>query len=381
MKKEILLTPGPSQVPPRVRAAEARPAIHHRGEEFKRIYAKLHSDLKELLNTKGDVFILGSSGTGAMEACVANTLSAGDRVVVGNTGKFGERFAQINRAYGVEVVEIKKEWGGIVTPQELDELLKREKDIHAVFITHSETSSGVMNPIDKLGKIAAAHGALFIVDSISAIGGLEIRVDEWGIDMLAAGSQKALMIPPGLAFLAVGEKARKAYEKSKLPKFYFDIKAYRDSLAKDGECPYTIPVSLCLALSEAIAMMREEGFENIYARHRRLALAMRAGVKAMGLEFFSQHQSFVETVFRVPEGIDGVQLVRLVREKYGVRLSGGQSSYKGKIVRIAHMGYVTEHDILLAIATLEMVLKELGFPVELGSGIRAAEEVFLNNKI
>ncbi|MEW6202907.1 MAG: alanine--glyoxylate aminotransferase family protein [bacterium] len=379
MKKEILLTPGPSQVPARVRAAEARPAIHHRGDEFKKIYAKLHTDLKELLNTSGDVFIFGSSGTGAMEACVANTLSRGDRVVVGNTGKFGERFVEINRAYGVEVVEIKKEWGGIITPQELDKVLSQEKNIRAVFITHSETSSGVMNPIDELGKVAAAHDALFIVDSISAIGGLEIRMDDWGIDMLAAGSQKALMIPPGLAFVAVREKIWKAYERSDLPKYYFDIKAYKDSLDKGGECPYTIPVSLCLALSESMAMMREEGFEKIYARHRRLALAARAGVAAMGLEFFSPHQSFVETVFRVPAGIDGIQLVRTVRDKFGIRLSGGQSPYKGKIVRIAHMGYVTEQDILLAVSALEMTLKELGFPVTLGSGIRAAEEILLKN--
>ncbi|MFH1539136.1 MAG: alanine--glyoxylate aminotransferase family protein [bacterium] len=377
MKKEILMTPGPSQVPPRVLAAEARPPIHHRGEEFMEIYAQLHADLKELLRTGGDVFILGSSGTGALEACVANSLCPGDRVIVGVAGKFGERFALLNRAFGVEVIELKKEWGEVFTPEEIRAALEREPDIRAVFITHSETSSGVMHPIHEIGPAVAETDAVFAVDSVSAIGGLEIRIDDWKIDFLAAGSQKALMIPAGLSFVAISEKGWKAYARSTLPKFYFDLGAYKKALEKSGQCPYTVPVSLCIALQESLAMMKEEGFDNVFARHVRLAEACRAGVAGMGLKFFSPNQSYIETVFKVPDGIDGKKLVKHIRERHGVRVSGGQNPYKGRIVRIAHMGYATEQDIILALAAVEMSLKELGWKVELGSAAKAAEEVFV----
>lgn len=377
MKKEILMTPGPSQVPPRVLAAEARPPIHHRGAEFMEIYARLHADLKELLRTSGDVFILGSSGTGALEACVVNSLCPGDRAVVGVAGKFGERFALLNRAFGVDVIEIKKEWGEVVTPEEVRAVLKREPDVRAVFITHSETSSGVVNPIHEIGPAVAETNAVFVIDSVSAIGGLEIRIDDWKIDFMAAGSQKALMIPAGLSFVAVSEKGWKAYERSTLPKFYFDLGAYRKSLRETGQCPYTVPVSLCMALHESLAMMKEEGYDNVFRRHKYLAEACRAGVAGMGLEFFSRNRSEIETVFKVPDGIDGGELVKRVRERFGVRVSGGQRPYKGKIVRIAHMGYAVEQDIILALAAIEMALKEMGWKVELGSAAKAAGEVFL----
>ncbi|HOX28230.1 MAG TPA: alanine--glyoxylate aminotransferase family protein [bacterium] len=378
MRKEILLTPGPSQVPPNVSAAGAVPIIHHRTKEFMEIFARLIENLKKVFGTQGDVFILGSSGTGAMETCVINALSPGDRVVVGNTGKFGERFALMCKNWGIEVVEIVKEWGKIVTPEELSGILEKEKDIKAVFITQSETSTGVMHPLKELGKVVDAYGALFIVDAVSALGGLEMKMDEWKIDFVASGSQKALMLPPGLSFVGVrGEKAWKAVENSKIPKFYFDLKKYKKSLSKTGDTPFTIPVSLCLSLDKSLEMILSEGLENVYERHKKLSAASRAGVQALGLKLFSDHLSYVETVFHVPEGVDGKKIVSTMTEKYGARVTGGQDPYKGKIVRIAHMGYVTHHDVMLAMSALEMTMKELGFKCELGAAVKAAEEVLL----
>ncbi|MFA6448780.1 MAG: alanine--glyoxylate aminotransferase family protein [bacterium] len=379
MKKEILLTPGPSQVPPQVAAAGAVPIIHHRTKEFMEVFGRLIEGMKKVYGTQGDAFILGSSGTGAMETCVVNALSPGDRVVIGITGKFGERFSLMCKAWGVEVVELVREWGHIVTPEELTETLSKEKDIKAVFITHSETSTGIMHPIDKLGPIVDEYGALFIVDSVSALGGLEMRMDDWKVDMVASGSQKALMLPPGLSFVGVrGEKAWKAIEASKIPKFYFDLKKYKKSIMKSGDTPFTIPVSLCLSLDESLKMILGEGLESVYARHKKMSAATQAGIKALGLKLFSDHLSYVESVFTVPEGIDGGKLVKVMTDKYGARVSGGQEPYKGKIVRIAHMGYVTHHDVLLAMTSLEMALSEMGFKVELGAGTKAAEEVFLS---
>jgi serine---pyruvate transaminase len=378
MKKEILLTPGPSQVPPRVAAAGAVPMMHHRSVEFGEIFKNLTPRLKQVFGTQGDVFILTSSGTGAMESCVVNALSPGDRVIVGTTGKFGERFAQMCRKWGMDVVELVREWGQIVTPEELAAELKKEKDIKAVFITHSETSSGVMHPLHEIGPVVDESGALLIVDSVSALGGLEMRMDDWKIDMVASGSQKALMLPPGLAFVGVrGEKAWKAIEASKLPKFYFDLKKYKKSLDKTGDTPYTTAVSLCLSLDESLNMIFDEGLENVYARHKKLAAAACAGVTALGLKLFSDHLAYVETVFHVPEGIDGGKLVKTATLKYGCRILGGQDPYKGKIVRMAHMGYCTHHDVILGLSALEMALTEMGWKCELGAGVRAAEEVFL----
>jgi serine---pyruvate transaminase len=378
MKKEILLTPGPSQVPPQVAAAGAVPIIHHRTKEFMEVFKRLAEGMKKVYGTQGDAFILGSSGTGAMETCVINALSPGDRVVVGVTGKFGERFSQMCKAWGVEVVELVREWGHIVTPQELSETLGKEKNIKAVFITHSETSTGIMHPIDKLGPIVDEYGALFIVDSVSALAGLEMRMDDWKVDMVASGSQKALMLPPGLSFVGVrGEKAWKAIESSTIPKFYFDLKKYKKSMAKSGDTPFTIPVSLCLSLDESLKMLFDEGLEAVYDRHKKMSAATQAGVKALGLKLFSEHLSYVETVFTVPEGLDGGKLVKVMTDKFGARVSGGQDPYKGKIVRIAHMGYVTHHDVLIALTSLEMALTDMGFKCELGAGTKAAEEVFL----
>ncbi|HOO55236.1 MAG TPA: alanine--glyoxylate aminotransferase family protein [bacterium] len=354
--------------------------MHHRSVEFGEIFKEITPKLKKVFGTEGDVFMLSASGTGAMEACVINTLSPGDRVVVGIAGKFGERFSQMCSTWGIDVIEINVEWGRIVTPEQIKDILSKEKDIKAVFITYSETSSGVMHPLEEIGPIVDDYGALFIVDAVSSLAGMEMRMDDWKVDLVATGSQKALMLPPGMAFVGIrGEKAWKAIEESTIPKFYFDLKKYKKSFDKSGDTPFTTPVSLCLSLNESLDMLLEEGLDNVYARHKKLAAATRAGVQALGLALFSEHLAYVETVFAVPEGVDGKKIVSTMTNKYGVRVAGGQDPYKGKIVRIAHMGYATHHDVMLAMTALEMTLRELGYECDLGAGSRAAEEVFLSD--
>ena len=376
MKKELLMTPGPSQVPQQVAAAGAVPIIHHRSSEFKEIYGRLVKDLKKVFGTDGYVFVLGSSGTGALESAVVNSLCPGDSVVVCVTGKFGERFSKLCNIYGMKVTEINKEWGKAVTAAEVKAQLEKLGDVKAVFVTQSETSTGVLNPVDEIGPVADEAGALTIVDSVSSLGAVEMRMDEWKVDLVAAGSQKALMLPPGLSFLGVrGEKAWKAYERSSIPKFYFDMGVYKKTFDKKGDTPYTTSVSLCLSLEESLKMVLGEGLENVYARHAKLAAAARAAVKALGLKLFAERPSDIETVFAVPAGMDGNELVKVIREKYGVRVSGGQEPYKGKIVRIAHMGYATGHDVILAVSATEMALLDLGYKLEMGAGVRAAQEV------
>ena len=375
MKKEILLTPGPSQVPPAVAEVAARPIIHHRSKDFRPVLKRIFENLKPVFGTEKDVYVLSSSGTGAMEACVVNTLSAGDTVIVGVTGKFGERYSQICKAYGVNVIEIVREWGDIVTANDVEKALSEHPDAKAVFITHSETSTGVMHRLDEIGAVTKNTNALLIVDTVSALGGLEMRMDKWGVDVVAAGSQKALMLAPGLAFIAFSDKAMEAAKKSTLPKFYFDISKYKKTYDKSGETPFTSAVTLCLSLDVSLQMILDEGIENVYARHRLMSKACKAGVAALGLEFFTKYGSDVETVFTVPEGVDGLKIVEVMRDRYGVRVSGGQDPYKGKIVRIAHMGYVTSHDVILALSALEMTLDNLGFLKTKGAAVAAAEEV------
>lgn len=378
MKKELLMTPGPSQVPHEVAAAGAIPIMHHRSGEFKEIFAQLTEDMKKVFGTAGDVFIIGSTGTGALEASVVNTLSPGDKVIVGVTGKFGERWQKLCETYGMDIVDITKEWGDIVTAEDVQKALEANPGAKAVFLTYSETSTGVRTPIEEIGPIVDKTGALCIVDAVSALGGMEMKMDEWKIDIVAAGSQKALMLAPGIAFLAVrGEKTWKAYESSTIKKFYLDMGLYKKAVDKKSYTPFTTSVSLCLSLVESLKIIFDEGLENVYARHRKLAAAGRAAVAALGLEPFTSTPSDIETVFKVPGGIDGNELVRITREHYGVRVSGGQEPYKGKIVRIAHMGYCTGQDLIQAFAAVEMALTEMGHKIELGAGVRAIQEELL----
>ena len=377
MQKKYLLAPGPTPVPPEVLAAMARPIIHHRTPEYREIFAEVNEGLKYVFRTKKDVLTFAASGTGAMEASVANLLSPGDRVLVVEGGKFGERFREIGEAYGVEVVPIEVEWGKAVEPEVIRTKLKEEGDIKAVFTTLCETSTGVVNDVRAIGEIVKVEEAVLVVDAISGLGAVELRSDDWHVDVVVAGSQKGLMIPPGLAFVSVSEKAWKLARESKLPKYYFSFLKAKESLDKTDH-PFTPAISLVIALREALRKMKEEELDNILCRHARLARATRAAVVALGLKLFApEAPSNAVTAVKVPEGIDGVALVKNMRQKYGVTIAGGQSQLKGKIFRIAHLGYADTFDLTVAISALEMALSELGYKVELGMGMKAAEEVLL----
>jgi len=375
MKKFYLLTPGPTPVPHKVRQAEAQPIIHHRTKEYAEIFREVSEDLKTVFKTSNAVLTFAASGTGAMEGAVANTLSPGDRALVVKGGKFAERWAEICEAYGVEVVPIDIEWGDFVSPETIKEHLDRDPGIKEVFTTLCETSTGTLNPIKEIGEIIKnREGTLLTVDAISGLGACDIEVDKWNVDICVAGSQKGLMLPPGLAFASVSEKAWKFIDNSKLPQYYFDFKKAKKSLEK-GQTPYTPAVSLTIALKNALDMIKEEGIGNVLNRHQKLADATRAAVKVLGLELLSKKPANAVTAVKVPEGIDGVELVDTLDKKYGIRVAGGQAHLKGKIFRIAHLGYMDRFDIITVIAGLEMTLSDLGYKVEIGKGVKAAEEI------
>ena len=373
--KKRLFTPGPTPVPEEILLEMARPIIHHRTAEFRKINEEVERDLQELFQTKNPVVTLSSSGTGAMEAAVSNILSPGEKAIVVKGGKFGERFGEICTAYGIEVVAIDVEWGKAVEPESIRKILNSEKDIKAVFTTLCETSTGVLNDLEAIGKIVAEFpDTVLVVDAVSSLGAVSCRTDEWKLDVVITGSQKALMLPPGLAFLSISEKAGKKIESSKLPRYYFDLKKYRKSLDK-FDFPFTPAVSLILGLKKSLSLIREEGLENVLKRHQILAEATRAAVEAVGLELLAEKPANALTAVKVPEGIDGNELTKVLKGKYGVNFAGGQAQLKGKIFRIAHLGYFDELDIILAISALEMTLSGMGYKFELGAGIKAAEEI------
>lgn len=381
MKKSYLFTPGPTQVPPEVLLAEAQPAMHHRTPQFSKIFKELSDDLRYLFQTKkGDVFTLSSSGTGGMESCVVNMVSKSDKALVICGGKFGERWAEICATYGVETVQINVENGDAVDPAVIEANLKEHKDIKAVFATQSETSTGAYNDIEAISKITKKYGVLLIVDSITGIGIHKFLFDEWGIDVAVTGSQKGCMLPPGLAFVCVSPDAWKAIESSDLPKYYWDFKKMRKSL-KDDTTAFTPSVSLIVAMKKAMDMVKEEGIENVWKRHSRLAHATREGIKALGLELFAgENSSNVVTSVKVPEGVDISAIIKKLRDESGVTFTGGQSELKGKIFRIGHIGYIDDFDIITAIAAIEKGLYESGYKIELGKGISAVQRVLVENK-
>ncbi len=374
MEKRYLLTPGPTPVPSRVLEAISRPITHHRLPEFGKMLEEVEKGLKCLFQTKNEVLILASSGTGGMEAAVVNLLSPQDKVLVVNTGKFGERFTEIGESFGVEVEEIEIEWGKAVNPQIVKE--KLNENIKAVFVTQSATSTGVLNDIESLSKIVENSPAVLVVDAISSLGAIDLQTDNWNVDVVIAGSQKGLMLPPGLAFVSLSEKAWKMVEDANLPKYYWDFQKMRDSLKKPlPETPFTPAISLLCGLKEALKMIEEEGLKNVFAHHKRLAEATRAGIKALGLELFAENPVDTVTAIKVPAGVEGGALVKIMRDKYKVTIAGGQSHLKGKIIRIAHLGYMNTFDIIIGLSALEMALKDLGHKVELGKGVKAAEEI------
>ena len=374
MVKNYLLTPGPTPIPPRVLETMARPIIHHRTPEFQRVIQEVEEDLKAVYQTKNEVLIFAASGTGAMEGSVVNLLSPGDKALVVRGGKFGERFGEICQAYGIEFTAIDVEWGKTVDPKKIDDILKKDKKIKAVYTTLCETSTGVAADIEAIARVLKNYEAVLVVDAISGLAAIPIKTDEWGVDVVVAGSQKGLMIPPGLAFVSVSSKAWQMIEKSTLPKYYFDFKAYKKAMAKT-DTPFTPAVNLMIALREALKIIKEEGLDVIFERHKKLASAVRSAVKAMELELFSlDAYSDGVTAVKVPQGIDGEKLVKTMRDKYGVGIAGGQDEMKGKIFRIATMGYITASDLIVCIATLETVLSEMGYKFQLGSGVKTLEE-------
>lgn len=377
MQKRYLMAPGPTPVAPGTLLAMAEPMIHHRSPQFSAILAEVEEGLKFIFQTKNDVLILVASGTGAMEGAVTNFLSAGDKALVVRGGKFGERWEEICSAYGVKVLTIDVEWGKSIRPEQIEAALKAEKDIKAVYIQAHETSTGVKHPVEAIGKIVQAYpGTILVVDAISALGVYDLKTDDWHVDVMVSGSQKALMLPPGLAFASVSEKGWGLNKTSSLPKFYFDFAKERKSLAKNTGA-YTSAVTLIIGLQQVLRQVKAMGLEAIFAQNKRLSEATKAGIQALGLKFYAEENpSEALTAIRAPEGINGQDVVKTLREKYGVTIAGGQAQAKGKIFRISHMGYVNEFDVIVALSALELTLKDLGYPVELGAGVKAAEMVF-----
>jgi aspartate aminotransferase-like enzyme len=378
MLKHYLFAPGPTPVPPEVLLAMSAPIIHHRSPDFFPIFDSAKKGLQWLYQTKNDVLILSSTGTGGMVGAVNNFFNHGDRVLVINAGKFGERWTKICRAYGLKVEEITVEWGYAVKPEIVKDRLKKNHGIKGVFVQASETSTGVYHNIKALASIVKKYDdTLFIVDAISALVAHDLRTDAWGIDIMVGGSQKGVMLPPGIAFVSVSEKAWAKAETSKLPKFYFNFKKERENLAKN-QTNFTSPVTLIIGLNESLKMLQAEGLKNVFKRHEKLANVMRKSVQAIGLKLYSKESpSNSVTAVMTPQGIDGQAVYKNLRQKYGITAAGGQDRAKGKIFRIAHLGYSDTFDVIIAIAGIEMVLKGMGYQVKLGIGVAVAEELLM----
>jgi aspartate aminotransferase-like enzyme len=373
------MTPGPAPVPEDVLLELARPVIHHRSDEAKAVIAEVADGLKEVFQTDHDVLILTASGTGAMEAAVVNTVPPGGKALVLNAGVFANRWAQIARSFGINAVSIETEWGQPVDPAGVARALAAHPDTVAVFGTLSETSTGTGHPVEAIGKVVAATGAVFAVDGISGVGAMECRTDAWGIDLLCVGSQKALMLPPGLSFVAVSPKAWARIDAFSSNSYYFNLKSARQAM-QGFDTPYTPAHTLIFALRTALRRIRQEGIENVWRRHRRMSAACRAGVRALGLELFSARPAEGLTVFRVPPGLKDTDVRDRLSERFGVTTVGGQDKLKGAIIRVGHLGYADELDVVSGLAALEMVLSDLGWDVEPGAAVTAAQQVLIGQK-
>jgi len=374
-RKERLFTPGPTPIPPEVSLAMAAPMTHHRQAAFEKIYASVSERLKTVFQTASPVVMLAGSGTSAMEGAVVNTLCAGDRAISVNGGKFGERWGNIGKAYGLDMHVIDVEWGRAVDPGQIKEALQARPDTKAVFTTLNETSTTVRTDVKAIAAITAKTEAILVVDAISALAADELRMDAWGIDLVVAGSQKALMLPPGMAFAAIGPKAQAAMKKSTLPKFYLSFDKALKSLEKNTT-PWTPPVSSVIALDVALNQILSEGIETVWARHAQLAEATRKGILGMGMALFSKSPSNAATAIQLPEAVNGEVLHKKLRDEYKLTCAGGQDHLKGKIERIAHMGYYDQFDVLVVIGAIELALKDLGAPVKVGEGLAAAQRYF-----
>ena len=374
--KLTLMIPGPTPVPETVLKAMGRHPIGHRSGEFQATVHRTTEQLKWLHQTSGDVLVITGSGTAAMEAGIINTLSRGDKVICGDNGKFGERWVKVARAYGLDVDVIKAEWGQPLDPEAFRAALEADtaKAIRAVILTHSETSTGVINDLETIAGHVKAHGtALTLADCVTSLGATDVPMDAWGLDVVASGSQKGYMLPPGLSFVAMSDRAWTAYERSDLPKFYLDLGPYRKTAAKDSN-PFTPAVNLYFGLEAALEMMQKEGLEAIFARHARHRAAAQAGMKAIGMPLFAAEGYGSPAITAVaPEGIDAEQLRKAVKEKFDILLAGGQDHLKGQVFRIGHLGYVCDRDVLTAVAAIEATLQAHGaHRGTFGSGVAAA---------
>jgi len=377
MKRNLLLTPGPTQIPPNICAALGRPIIHHRTPQFQENLNEAIAGLQFILQTKNDIYLLASSGTGGMEAAVANVLSAGDKAITVEGGKFGERWTELCQVYGVETKVVEVQWGKAVHPDQIKSLLDDDKNIKAVFITHCETSTGVTTNIKAIAEVVKNTGAILVVDAISSFGVVELLMDEWKVDVVISASHKGLMLPPGLAFVSVNDKAFQMIEQSKSPRYYFDLRLSKKTAIK-ADTPFTPAIGIIVALIESLRSFKENGLEVLFEKYARLAKGTRVAAQALGLSLFPDESciSNVLTAIRVPDGIDGTMIVKIMRDTHGISIAGGQAELKGKIIRIAHMGCVDENDIITGISYLEKVLDKLGYQFKAGAGTSAAQQVF-----
>ncbi len=373
--KTRLFSPGPVMVPEKVLLKMAEPIFHHRTPEYEALFAEVNVKLKKFFMTEGDVFTLASSGTGAMETAVVNVLARGDKAITVRGGKFGERWDEICQAYGIDTVPIDVEWGYAVTPEQIKKALDENPGVTAVFTTQSETSTGIITDLEAIGKVTKEAGVCLVTDAVSGLGAHELRPDDWGVDIVVSGSQKTIMLPPGLGFIAVAKDAWKFIERSDMPKYYWDLKKYKKSIDKNQN-PFTPPVTLLVGLNEALDILLANGMEYLWDRNAKVGEAMRAGVKAIGLSIFPTDYSNVLTAVSLPETVDGGALVKALK-KNGIFPAGGQAQLKGKIIRIAHIGNLDEYDVLTALSGLELALKEVGFDFTPGESVKAAQAVLV----
>jgi aspartate aminotransferase-like enzyme len=374
--QQQLRIPGPTPLPERVVRAMSRPMIDHRGPEFARLLDEVTQGARRVFGTEGDVLLLSCSGTGGLEAAIANVVSPGDRVVAAMCGNFGERFAEIAAAYGADLVRLEAEWGQPVEPDDLREVLAANPEAEVVLLTHNETSTGLTNPLRELARVAREAGRLVLVDGVSSVSSIPVETDAWGLDVVVSSSQKGWMAPPGIAFVAVGPRAWERQARSRGNRFYFDWKQARDFAAK-GATPWTPAVSVLYAVAEGIAMLEEEGLEQVFARHRRLADATAAGLQGLGFQLFAAegYRSATVTAAVPPPGVDVAALRRLLLERHGVVVAGGQGKMTGRMIRVGHLGAVSEGDLVQVLWAIEQVLEELDVAPFEGRGVQAATEV------
>ena len=376
MKKYQLMAPGPTPVPPEVLLAMAQPMIHHRTPQYEAVFTEVRAGLKKLFQTEAEVLPLACSGTGAMEAAVVSTLSAGDTVAVVRAGKFGDRWVEICKAYGLAVIELAADFGHSIPAERVADTLEANPRVKAVLTQHSESSTGVLHDVRGYAAVTRDTEAILIVDAVSSLGIADLPMDAWGVDLVVAGSQKGLMLPPGVAFCALGEKAWAKSKTSTLPKYYFNLAEERKCVVKN-EAHFTPAVSIIIGLREVLRMLDREGIANVFKRHDRLARATRAGVEALGLELFAKATpSPALTAVVAPKGVDSEKIVKAYAQAHNITIAGGQGEMKGKVFRLGHMGYAAEFDVIVALSALEQVLAELGQPVDFGASVGAAQKIF-----